>query len=82
MAAPVNARGYCRVMFDVEGIDDVVARTVDRGAGLMGEMRYGDPYRLAYIRGPDGIIVGLAEPLGWRSVDRPTPPTPGSGGRR
>jgi catechol 2,3-dioxygenase-like lactoylglutathione lyase family enzyme len=62
--APVNALGYRRVMFAVEGIDDVVARIIAHGAELIGEMRYGDSYRLAYIRGPEGIIVGLAEQLG------------------
>jgi predicted enzyme related to lactoylglutathione lyase len=61
---PVNAMGYRRVMFAVEGIDDVVARIVAHGSELIGEMRYGDAYRLAYIRGPEGIIVGLAEQLG------------------
>ena len=61
--APVNALGYRRVMFAVDGIDEVVARMQRHGAELMGEMRYGDAYRLAYIRGPEGIIVGLAEAL-------------------
>ena len=64
MDAPVNALGYRRVMFAVDGIDDVVARIVAHGAELIGEMRYGDSYRLTYIRGPEGIIVGLAEQLG------------------
>jgi catechol 2,3-dioxygenase-like lactoylglutathione lyase family enzyme len=62
--SPVNAMGYRRVMFAVEGIDAVVARMLAHGAELIGEMRYGDTYRLAYIRGPEGIIVGLAEQLG------------------
>lgn len=62
--APVNATGYRRVMFAVDGLDDVVARMVVRGAELIGEMRYGESYRLAYVRGPEGIIVGLAEQLG------------------
>jgi catechol 2,3-dioxygenase-like lactoylglutathione lyase family enzyme len=62
--APVNALGYRRVMFAVEGIDAVAAKMVAHGAELIGEMRYGDTYRLAYIRGPEGIIVGLAEQLG------------------
>ena len=61
---PVNALGYRRVMFAVEGIDDVVACIVAHGAERIGEMRYGDSYRLAYIRGPEGIIVGLAEQFG------------------
>ncbi|AMV40179.1 VOC family protein [Planctomyces sp. SH-PL62] len=63
-AAPVNALGYRRVMFAVEDIDSVVARMVSLGAELIGEMKYGDSYKLAYIRGPEGIIVGLAEQLG------------------
>jgi catechol 2,3-dioxygenase-like lactoylglutathione lyase family enzyme len=62
---PVNALGIRRIMFTVDGIDDVVARLRARGAELVGEVvRYGDAYRLAYVRGPEGIIVGLAEPLG------------------
>ena len=61
--APVNALGYRRAMFAVEDIDAVVARMVSHRAELIGEMKYGDSYRLAYIRGPEGIIVGLAEQL-------------------
>ena len=61
--APVNALGLRRVMFAVDDIDDVVTRILARGAELIGEMKYGDSYRLAYIRGPEGIIVGLAEQL-------------------
>jgi catechol 2,3-dioxygenase-like lactoylglutathione lyase family enzyme len=61
--APVNALGFRRVMFAVDEIDDVVARMVAHGAELIGEMQYGDSYRLAYIRGAEGIIVGLAERL-------------------
>ncbi len=61
--APVNALGYRRVMFAVEGIDEVVSRMVARGAKLIGQMRYGESYRLAYLRGPEGIIVGLAEEM-------------------
>jgi catechol 2,3-dioxygenase-like lactoylglutathione lyase family enzyme len=61
--APVNALGFRRVMFAVENIDDVVARMVAHGAEIIGEMQYGESYRLAYIRGPEGIIVGLAEEL-------------------
>lgn len=63
MAAPVNALGIRRVMFTVDGIDEVVARIRARGAELIGEMEYADAYRLAYIRGPEGIIVGLAEEI-------------------
>ena len=61
---PVNALGLRRVMFAVDDIDDVVARMRAHGAELIGEMQYGDAYRLAYIRGPEGIIVGLAEQMG------------------
>ena len=61
--APVNALGLRRVMFAVDHIDDVVARMRAHGAELIGEMQYEDTYRLAYIRGPEGIIVGLAEEL-------------------
>jgi catechol 2,3-dioxygenase-like lactoylglutathione lyase family enzyme len=61
---PMNAMGIRRIMFAVDGIDDVVARMQAHGAELIGEMTYGDTYRLAYIRGPEGIIVALAEQLG------------------
>src|SRR5687767_2318118 len=61
--APVNTLGIRRVMFAVNGIDDVVARMCAHGAELIGEMQYENAYRLAYIRGPEGIIVGLAEEL-------------------
>jgi catechol 2,3-dioxygenase-like lactoylglutathione lyase family enzyme len=62
--APVNALGFRRVMFLVDDIDEVVARVLAHGAELIGEMQYEDTYRLAYIRGPEGIIVGLSEQLG------------------
>lgn len=62
--APVNTLGFRRVMFAVEDIDAVVARMRAQGAELVGEMKYGNSYRLAYIRGPEGIIVALAEQLG------------------
>src|SRR2546425_10973770 len=62
--APVNTLGIRRVMFAVDDIDDVVARLRAHGAELVGEMQYEDTYRLAYIRGPEGIIVALAEQLG------------------
>lgn len=66
--APVNALGYLRVMFTVEDIDDTLARLGRRGAELVGEVvRYGDTYRLCYIRGPEGILIGLAEELGGRA---------------
>jgi predicted enzyme related to lactoylglutathione lyase len=59
----VNALGFRRVMFTVADIDEVVARMRAHGAELIGEMNYEDSYRLAYIRGPEGIIVGLAQEL-------------------
>lgn len=62
--APVNTLGMRRVMFAVDDIGAVVAHMRERGAEVIGEMQYGDSYRLAYIRGPEGIIVGLAEQLG------------------
>ena len=62
--APVNARGYVRVMFAVDDIDDTLARLRRRGAELVGEVvRYKDAYRLCYIRGPEGILIGLAQEL-------------------
>ncbi len=60
---PVNTLGIRRVMFLVDGIDEVVARLRAHGAELIGEMQYEDAYRLAYIRGPEGIIVALSEQL-------------------
>lgn len=62
--APVNTLGIRRIMFTVDDIDAVVARLRARGADLIGEMRYENSYRLAYVRGPEGIIVALAEQLG------------------
>ncbi len=62
--APVNALGYLRVMFTVEDIDEMVARLCKRGAQLVGEVvKYEDSYRLCYIRGPEGLLIGLAEQL-------------------
>jgi len=62
--APVNALGYLRVMFAVEDIDGTVARLSERGAQVVGEVvQYEDLYRLCYIRGPGGILIGLAEEL-------------------
>ena len=61
--APMNTMGLHRVMFAVDDIDAVVARMRAHGAELIGEMQYEDAYRLAYIRGPEGIIVALAEQL-------------------
>ncbi len=62
--APVNALGLRRVMFTVDDIDEVVGRLRSHGAELIGEMQYEHSYRLAYVRGPEGIIVGLAQELG------------------
>jgi catechol 2,3-dioxygenase-like lactoylglutathione lyase family enzyme len=63
--APVNTLGYLRVMFAVEDIDDTLARLTKLGAELVGEVvQYQDTYRLCYIRGPEGILIGLAEELG------------------
>ena len=61
---PVNALGYLRVMFTVEDIDEMLARLRKCGAQLVGEVvRYEDSYRLCYIRGPEGLLIGLAEQL-------------------
>ena len=63
--APVNALGYLRVMFAVDDLDDTLDRLRERGAELVGEVvRFQDSYRLCYIRGPEGILIGLAEQLG------------------
>ncbi len=63
-SAPVNALGYLRVMFAVEDIDDTLARLRKHGAQLVGEViQYEDIYRLCYIRGPEGLLIGLAEEL-------------------
>src|SRR6476469_7822743 len=60
--APVNALGYLRVMFAVEDLDDTLARLYPHGAQLVGEVvQYEDSYRLCYIRGPEGLLIGLAQ---------------------
>lgn len=62
--APVNALGYLRVMFAVDDVDDTVTRLRARGAELVGEIvQYKNVYRLCYIRGPEGILIGLAQQL-------------------
>lgn len=62
--APVNSLGYLRVMFTVEDIDDTLARLRKRGAEVVGKVvQYEDVYRLCYIRGPEGILLGLAQEL-------------------
>jgi catechol 2,3-dioxygenase-like lactoylglutathione lyase family enzyme len=66
--APVNALGYLRVMFSVGDLDETLARLRTRGAQLVGEVvQYEDVYRLCYIRGPEGLLIGLAEELRSRS---------------
>jgi catechol 2,3-dioxygenase-like lactoylglutathione lyase family enzyme len=63
--APVNALGYLRVMFAVDDIDDTLARLREHGAHLVDEVvQYEDVYRLCYIRGPEGLLIGLAQELG------------------
>lgn len=63
--APTNTLGIRRIMFAVDDIEDVVARLRTHGAELVGELvQYEDSYRLCYVRGPEGIVVGLAEQLG------------------
>jgi catechol 2,3-dioxygenase-like lactoylglutathione lyase family enzyme len=64
--APVNALGYLRVMFTVDDIDDTLTRLRERGAQLASSevVRYEDSYRLCYIRGPGGLLIGLAQELG------------------
>jgi len=62
--APANALGIRRIMFAVDDVDDVVARLRRHGAELVGEIaQYEDSYRLCFVRGPEGIIIGLAEQL-------------------
>jgi len=62
--APVNALGYLRVMFAVVDLDDTLGRLSKRGAQLVGEVvQYQDSYRLCYIRGPEGLLIGLAQEL-------------------
>lgn len=65
--APVNALGYLRVMFAVEDLDQTLDRLRPLGAQLVGEVvQYQDAYRLCYIRGPEELLIGLAEPLGTK----------------
>jgi catechol 2,3-dioxygenase-like lactoylglutathione lyase family enzyme len=62
--APVNALGYLRAMFTVEDIDELVQRLLKHGAQLVGEVvQYEDSYRLCYIRGAEGILIGLAQQI-------------------
>jgi catechol 2,3-dioxygenase-like lactoylglutathione lyase family enzyme len=63
--APVNALGYLRAMFTVEDIDEILDRLRKKGAQLVGDVvQYENSYRLCYIRGPEGLLIGLAEELG------------------
>ena len=62
---PVNSLGYLRVMFTVKDIDEMVARLIKKGAQLVGEIvQYESSYRLCYIRGSEGLLIGLAQELG------------------
>jgi catechol 2,3-dioxygenase-like lactoylglutathione lyase family enzyme len=62
--APVNALGYLRAMFTVDDVEETVARLRTHGAQIVGEIvRYEDAYKLCYIRGPEGLLIGLAEEL-------------------
>jgi catechol 2,3-dioxygenase-like lactoylglutathione lyase family enzyme len=71
--APVNALGYLRVMFAVDDLDETLARLTKRGAQLVSSevVQYEDAYRLCYIRGPDGLLIGLAEELSGQGQVRP-----------
>jgi catechol 2,3-dioxygenase-like lactoylglutathione lyase family enzyme len=63
--APVNALGYLRVMFAVDDLDDTLERLRKHGAQVVDEVvQYEDAYRLCYIRGPEGVLIGLAEQIG------------------
>lgn len=62
--APVNSLGYLRVMFEVDDLDELVSRLIEQGAELVGEVvNYENVYRLCYIRGTEGLLIGLAESL-------------------
>lgn len=62
--APVNSLGYLRIMFTVEDVDELVSRLIKQGAELVGEVvQYENSYRLCYIRGTEGLLIGLAEEL-------------------
>jgi catechol 2,3-dioxygenase-like lactoylglutathione lyase family enzyme len=66
--APVNALGYLRVMFTVEDIDDTLTRLEKCGAKIIDKVvQYEDTYRLCYIRGPEGILIGLAQEIGQQT---------------
>ncbi len=68
--APVNSLGYLRIMFRVDNIDELVSRLTKQGAELVGEVvNYQGVYRLCYIRGTEGLLIGLAEQLGNQSTE-------------
>ena len=67
--APVNSLGYLRIMFRVDNLDELVSRLVKQGAELVGEVvQYEDIYKLCYIRGTEGLLIGLAEQLNHKTV--------------
>ena len=67
--APVNSLGYLRIMFRVENLDELLSRLEKHGAELVGEVvQYEDIYRLCYIRGTEGLLIGLAEQLGNKTT--------------
>ncbi len=66
---PVNSLGYLRIMFRVDNLDELLPRLVKNGAKLVGEVvQFGDMYRLCYIRGSEGLLIGLAEQLGNKTA--------------
>lgn len=68
-SAPVNSLGYLRIMFAVENINELVSRLIRHGAELVGEVvQFEDTYRLCYIRGTEGLLIGLAEQLGHKTA--------------
>lgn len=67
--APVNSLGYLRIMFRVDNLDELLSRLVNRGAEMVGEVvNYENIYRLCYIRGAEGLLIGLAEQLGTKTA--------------
>jgi catechol 2,3-dioxygenase-like lactoylglutathione lyase family enzyme len=67
--SPVNSLGYLRIMFRVDNLDELLSRLERKGAKLVGEVvQYGDVYRLCYIRGAEGLLIGLAEQLGEKTA--------------
>jgi catechol 2,3-dioxygenase-like lactoylglutathione lyase family enzyme len=67
--APVNSLGYLRIMLTVDNIDELVSRLIKHGAEVVGEVvQYEDVYRLCYIRGAEGLLIGLAEQLGNKTA--------------